>query len=129
VTVAASAVLYVTDLSAMRAFYETCFAMVPAYAEQGVCVLASSDWELSLVCVPATVAATLVIADPPRRRAGSPLKLAFDVSELDDAGSRVIAAGGRLDPADGAWEFRGRRYRDCLDPEGNVVQLRQPAQH
>ena len=39
----------------------------------------------------------------------------------------VIAAGGQLDPTDSAWEFRGYRHVDCLDPEGNVVQLRERA--
>jgi hypothetical protein len=37
----------------------------------------------------------------------------------------VAAAAGQLDPAGQAWDFRGRRHLDGLDPEGNVVQLRQ----
>jgi predicted enzyme related to lactoylglutathione lyase len=87
----------------------------------------SSDWELSLVCVAESLASAIVIADPPERREDSPIKLAFDVADPDEVGSLVAAAGGQMDPADAAWEFRGRRQRDCLDPEGNVVQGRQPA--
>jgi predicted enzyme related to lactoylglutathione lyase len=68
-----------------------------------------------------------VIAAPPVRREQTPIKLVFDVADLDQAGSSVVAAGGRIDPADASWKFDGRLHLDCLDPEGNVLQLRQPA--
>jgi predicted enzyme related to lactoylglutathione lyase len=124
--VAASAVLYVKDLQSMRDFYERCFAMSAEHADKRFCVLASPDWELSLVRVADRVAAAVVIADPPLRREDSPIKLVFDVSDLDHAVSLVVAAGGQIDPADPVWRFRDRLHRDCLDPEGNVLQLRQP---
>jgi predicted enzyme related to lactoylglutathione lyase len=122
----AAAVLYVRDLARMRAFYEQCFALTPAEPGDGYCVLASADWDLSLVAVP-PAAAAIVIADPPERRAATPVKLAFEVASIEALRAAVTAAGGRLDPAGHAWEFRGRRHLDCLDPEGNVVQLRQRA--
>jgi len=124
---AASAVLYVKDLRSMRAFYESCFAMSARHTDERACVLGSCDWELSLVRVPEHLAAAIVIAAPPVRREQTPIKLAFDVADLDQVGSLVVAAGGQLDPADAIWEFRGRLHRDCLDPEGNVLQLRQPS--
>jgi predicted enzyme related to lactoylglutathione lyase len=34
-------------------------------------------------------------------------------------------AGGQIDSDDAGWDFQGGRHLDCLDPEGNVVQLRQ----
>ena len=123
---AASAALYVKDLDSMRAFYERCFAMSPQHAGKRFCVLASSDWELSLVRVPDHLAAAIVIASPPRRREDSPIKLVFDVADLDHVGGLVVAAGGQIDKADAIWKFRGRLHLDCLDPEGNVLQLRQP---
>jgi predicted enzyme related to lactoylglutathione lyase len=123
---AASAVLYVKDLQSMRAFYETCFAMCPQHAGERFCVLASSDWELSLVRVADHLAAAIVIAAPPIRREDSPIKLAFDVADLDRVGSLVVAAGGQIDPTDAIWKYRGHLHLDCLDPEGNVLQLRQP---
>jgi predicted enzyme related to lactoylglutathione lyase len=122
---AASAVLYVKHLDSMRAFYERCFAMSPQQAGKRFCVLASSDWELSLVRIADHLAAAIVIATPPLRRADSPIKLAFDVADLDQVGALVVAAGGQIDPADAKWKFRGRLHLDCLDPEGNVLQLRQ----
>jgi predicted enzyme related to lactoylglutathione lyase len=121
----AAAVLYVRDLARMRAFYERCLGLAAAEPGDGYCVLASADWDLSLVAVPPARAAAIVIADPPERRSGTPVKLAFEVPSIEALQPAVTAAGGQLDPAAAAWEFRGRRHLDCLDPEGNVVQLRQ----
>jgi hypothetical protein len=88
-------------------------------------VLVSEELELSLVAMPGKVAATVVISTPPERRTALPIKLAFEVESLEGLRSAVIAAGGWMDPLESAWELRGHRHPDCLDPEGNVVQLRQ----
>jgi predicted enzyme related to lactoylglutathione lyase len=122
----AAAVVYVRDLPVMRTFYESCFGM--SVLESGgdeFCVLASEDWELSLVAVPEAVAAMWVITDPPERREETPVKLAFEVTSIEDLRPVVTGTGGQADPARSAWDFRGFRHLDCLDPEGNVVQLRQ----
>ena len=72
---AAAAIVYVKDLARMRAFYERCFGLsVVAAGDDEFCILASDDWELSLVAMPETVSATVVIADPPARREDSPVK-------------------------------------------------------
>ena len=122
----AAAVVYVRDLGVMRAFYETCFRMSVLETGGGeFCVLASEDWDLSLVAVPEVIAATWMITDPPERREETPIKLAFEVASIEELRPVVTGAGGRADPAGSAWDFRGFRHLDCLDPEGNVVQLRQ----
>ena len=127
VSIMAAAILYVTGLTIMRTFYERCFGMSAVESGQdGFCVLASRDWELSLVCVPAASAATFVITDPPERREAVSVKLAFEVASIDGLQAVVTGVGGQFDPRDTAWEFRGCRLLDCLDPEGNVVQLREP---
>jgi predicted enzyme related to lactoylglutathione lyase len=124
----AAAVLYVRDLTTMRGFYEACFGMsAEEPTETGFCVLAKPAFELSLVRVPGDVADAIEIEDPPRRRTESPVKLVFDVTDLGQAAGAVVAAGGQVDVDAPAWSFRGGRYRDCVDPEGNVVQLREPA--
>ena len=88
-------------------------------------MLASGGWSVSLVSMPEATAAVTVIADPPQRREQAAIKLVFDVASLDEHGSIVTASGGRLDPDEAAWEYRGVRHLDCLDPEGNVIQLRE----
>jgi predicted enzyme related to lactoylglutathione lyase len=123
---AAAAVLYVNDLERMRSFYERCFGMSVVAAGGGeFCVLASADWELSLVTVPEAVANAVVVGDPPVRREDSPIKLAFEVEGIEGLRPVVAGSGGQMDPSESAWEFRSRRHLDCLDPEGNVVQLRE----
>ena len=126
----AGAVLYVSDLDRMRTFYAMCFGLSgiaggPTSAD--FCVLVAGDvgWELTLVCVPAAVAATIVLVDPPERRENSAVKLVFAVTDLEVADAAVGAAGGRLDPISSAWEFRGHLHLDGIDPEGNVISLRQ----
>jgi predicted enzyme related to lactoylglutathione lyase len=122
----AAAVLYVKDLRLMRTFYERCFGLLVAEpVDEDFCVLASDDWELSLVAMSAATAATFVVTDPPGRRESFPVKLAFAVPSIEGLHPAVTGAGGQLDPIGSAWEFRGQRHLDCLDPEGNVLQLRQ----
>ena len=123
---AAAAIVYVKDLARMRAFYERCFGLsVAAAGDDEFCILASDDWELALVTMPEAVAATVVISDPPARREQLPVKLAFDVESIEGLRAVLTSAGGRLDPIASAWEFRGSRHLDCIDPEGNVVELRE----
>ncbi|MGH2851473.1 MAG: glyoxalase/bleomycin resistance/dioxygenase family protein [Solirubrobacteraceae bacterium] len=121
----AAAVIYVLDLPRMRAFYEACAGLSEVEAAERFCVLASGDWSLSLVSMPATTAASTVVADPPQRREQAAVKLVFDVESLDEHESLVAASGGHVDSADAAWEFQGFRHLDCLDPEANVIQLRE----
>ena len=123
---AAAAVVYVKDLARMTAFYERCFGLAVADVDrERFCVLAGNDWELSLVAAPDAIAAQIAISDPPARRTDSPTKLAFEVQAIEGLRSLVAGLGGQLDPPDSAWTFHAYRHLDCLDPEGNVLQLRQ----
>jgi predicted enzyme related to lactoylglutathione lyase len=122
----AAAVIYVKDLSRMRPFYETCFALrLENPEEDDLSVLVSEDWELSLVAMPKEIAETVFISTPPERRKAAAIKLAFEVESLEGLRPAILAAGGQMDTPECAWEFRDQRHLDCLDPEGNVVQLRQ----
>jgi predicted enzyme related to lactoylglutathione lyase len=121
-----AAVIYVKDLRPMQAFYEQCFAMSTVDSDgDEFCILESDHWELSLVSIPAAIAATFTIADPPVRRADTPVKLAFAVQSIENLLTVIARTGGRTDPIESAWEFRNHRHLDCLDPEGNVLPLRQ----
>lgn len=103
---AAAAGLYVTDLARMGAFYQRCFGLAATESGDGdFLVLASDDWDLSLVRMPAAVAAAVAVSDPPARRPGSPVKLAFEVASLADLRPVLASAGGRPDPVGSAWDF------------------------
>jgi predicted enzyme related to lactoylglutathione lyase len=123
--VGSAAVLYVQDVPLLRAFYAACFELTVVEETEDYCVLDSGSWSLSLVAVPAHVAAHLDPTRPPTRRENAPIKLAFGVPSIDDLRPVAAGLGGRVDPADTQWEFRGHRHCDAVDPEGNVVQLRE----
>lgn len=122
----AAAVLFVKSLERMSAFYEWCFGLAPAeLAGEGFCTLVSDDWELTLVALAPERAALIRLTEPVTRREESPLKLAFSVESIEEARTIVSAAGGMLDQLETPWRHDGHLHLDCLDPEGNVVQLRE----
>jgi predicted enzyme related to lactoylglutathione lyase len=124
--VSGGAVLYVKRLERMRRFYSECFALRTAETTDAYCVLESDAWTLTLVVVPEEIAATIHLADPARARDDVPVKLAFAVSSIDDLRVPLTELGGQIDPDVDPWDLRGLRHWDVIDPEGNVVQLREP---
>jgi hypothetical protein len=72
------------------------------------------------------VAVTIHLSVPPRRRDETPIKLSFDVAGIDDLRPVVVRLGGQIDPPETGWGFRGYRPCDGVDPEGNVIQFREP---
>jgi predicted enzyme related to lactoylglutathione lyase len=118
----AETVIYVGDLVRMRAFYAECFGLSAADSGPGYCGLTSEAWLLTLV----RSAEALPATTPPPRRADTAIKLAFEVTSIEDLRPVVARLGGEVSPADTEWEFRNAVHCDCLDPEGNVVQLIQP---
>jgi predicted enzyme related to lactoylglutathione lyase len=120
-----AATMYAKHLDPMAVFYATSFDMSEVASEPGdYRVLESDGWTLSVVQVPDDVADTIELSVPPARREGTPIKLTFDVASIAAAEATIAAHGGRVDGE--AWEFRGCRHRDFVDPEGNVGQLREP---
>jgi predicted enzyme related to lactoylglutathione lyase len=125
-TVKAAAVIYVKGIDRVSAFYERCLGLVVADAAESYRVLESEAWTLSLVVVAHEVAATIDIAVPPRRREDLPVKLVFAVSNIEDVRRVAASLGGEVDGKGDEWDFQGWRHCDGVDPEGNVIQLREP---
>jgi predicted enzyme related to lactoylglutathione lyase len=121
--VKAEAVVYVKDVARMCAFYEHCAGMTIVETGERYAVLESDAWTLSLVAVPETIAATIELAVPPRRREAAAIKLAFAVASIDAARPIAAGLGGEVDRAETTWEFRGLRRVNASDPEGNVFGL------
>jgi len=125
--VKSAAVVYVKELRRMRSFYRACFEMRAVDEAEDYCVLESEALNLSLVVVPDRVAATIDIAVPPLRRDGVPIKLAFHVRNIEVLRPVVEELGGLVDPTGTQWTSRGSTHCDSVDPEGNVIQLVEPA--
>ncbi len=115
----AQAVLYVGDLDRMHAFYARCFGLTVADQGRGYVGLSSRSWLLTLVASDLALPTT----SPPPRREETPIKLAFDVTSIEALRPVIASLGGQVSPHDAEWEFRAALHCDCLDPEGNVVQL------
>jgi predicted enzyme related to lactoylglutathione lyase len=118
-----AAVLYVGDLLRMQAFYTQCFGLTPLDTDDSYVGLRSGTWLLTLVKSSDAAPTT----NPPQRRAGTAVKLAFEVLSINDLRPMVSDLGGQVSAPDAEWDFRNAIHCDCLDPEGNVVQLIQPS--
>lgn len=119
------AVVYAKDVVRIASFYEQVLALARIESAANWVALAGSGYELSVVAVPAEVAARIEIEEPPARREETPLKLSFLVDRIESLRAVVRTAGGSLSPADRTWSWRGQAHLDGVDPEGNVFQLRQ----
>ena len=115
----AEAVIYAGDLERMRAFYEGCFGLTTVARTEGYCCLESDAWTITLVRSGAAVPSTT----PAPRRAATPVKLGFEVAGFAALRPVIDALGGTAGAAETEWSFRDSARCDCLDPEGNVVQL------
>jgi catechol 2,3-dioxygenase-like lactoylglutathione lyase family enzyme len=119
----AELVIYVQRLDPMRAFYVGCLGLVVVEQDDTTAMLENDGWTLHLVTVPAAVAATIELSDPPRRRAETPLKPVFEVAGIEALRGQIAELGGELDPPERGRSFGGALRLDALDPEGNVIQL------
>lgn len=110
----------------MAAFYAGLLSMTQTHAERGLIVLASAQFQLVLHAIAKRIAARIEIGSPPARRTHSAIKLFFAVASLAEARANAPALGGALNPASAEFSARGFRACDGHDPEGNVLQLREP---
>jgi hypothetical protein len=123
----AAAVVYCIDEHRVAAFYAALGALAPVESVDGDFVtLESSHLQLSFIRVPPEVATAYPLADPVQRRSETPLKVVLPVVSLAAARAAAPALGGSVDEVGREWEFRGGLHVDAVDPEGNVVSLREP---
>jgi len=116
-----SATIYVKDLPRMRAFYSEMLGVKPSndtwtdtWAE-----FDAGGVSFALHAIPPEMASQIEIATPPRPRGQNPVKLIFEVDDVDAERARLELLGVTMvqRPWD-AW--------DGIDPEGNVFGLRAP---
>lgn len=115
------ALLFVSDVARMTGFYSSVFGLTPEPgSDPGFLHLRGAPGEagLALHAIPPHVAGP--VASPAVWREDSYVKLCFEVEDVDVARAALLAAGGQ---AKDAWEWEGTRFCDCVDPEGNVLQL------
>ena len=124
--ITAGAVVCAKVVPRVAAFYRDVIGLAVTHSGHDYVVLESAQFQLVVHSIPAGIANSIEIADPPARRVDTAVKLIFLVPDI--SASRIMAAklGGELDPTAREWRFQECRVCDGHDPEGNVIQLREP---
>jgi predicted enzyme related to lactoylglutathione lyase len=120
------AVIFVNDMQRIVRFYARVMQMHIVDESDGVTVLESDGMQLVVHPLPSHIAAQYPVASPPERREDTAIKLYFVVPSVAAARRDATTLGGQVDAADREWEARGFRACDGHDPEGNVIQVREP---
>jgi predicted enzyme related to lactoylglutathione lyase len=116
------AMLYVNDLPRMVAFYGELLRVVPlaktrteSWAE-----FETGGARFGLHAIPAHIAAAIKIASPPVAREDTPIKLMFEVDDLEGELTRIEALGVSV-------IRRPWGVLDVVDPESNIFQVQSGA--
>jgi hypothetical protein len=122
----AGALLFAKDLERMASFYEQVAGLTVKARVEGRVVLESAHYSLVLHALPQIVADNLTITSPPMRRTDVPVKLIFPVASLALVHTLSPMLGGGVDSESAEWIGPGFRACEGFDPEGNLVQWREP---
>jgi catechol 2,3-dioxygenase-like lactoylglutathione lyase family enzyme len=122
----AGAVIYAKDVARVSTFYVQTLGLNVVHTETDHVVLESAALQLVVLEIPAHIAGQIVITVPPERRTDTAVKLSFAVPSMAAVRDTAARWGGALNPAEREWVYRGFRHCDGHDPEGNVVQFREP---
>jgi len=113
------AILFVVDLERMLAFYRDGLDLpvLPGTRQDGWVELDAGGTVLGLHAVPEEVASRIEITNPPAAREESPMKLVFEVDDVEASRTHLLGHGAVMH---GTRPWGGC---DGLDPEGNVFQI------
>lgn len=119
-------VLFAKNKKRVSAFYQQTLGLEAIESASSHDLLRGHGYEIVVHSIPRKIAATITISKPPLPRDETPMKPTFVVADLALVREAVERTGGFLKPFDRAWHFRGHTVLDGWDPEGNIVQFKQP---
>jgi catechol-2,3-dioxygenase len=122
------AVLFATRLDQVASFYSNVLGLTEANRADDHILLESPGFQLVVHRIPPHRATAHEAAQAPARRATAAFKPVFFVHSLASVRNVAQAHGGAMEPPEKEWSFNGIPVCDALDPEGNVIQLREMAQ-
>lgn len=121
------AVIYAKDFLRVANFYNNTTSLAIRTKDKSFVTLESESFQLVVIQAPSRIAGTIDIADPPKRREETPIKLVFFVGSISQHREIVKKFGGELYGKEKEWEFDEQVVCDGIDPEGNIFQLRAPS--
>ncbi len=121
----AGAVIYAKDLSRLVQFYSAVLQAHALYQDAEYAVLQPADMQLVIHAIPAHIASTFEISSPPAARESQAIKLFFTVPSIAWARTVAQAAGGQVHGQ--VWQGQGFSACNAMDPEGNILQVREAA--
>ena len=121
------ALLYVKDLARMRNFYGNLLGVGPSNQDSAAtwATFDNGNVQLALHAIPRDIAAQIEIASPALPRETAPVKLIFEVEDVEDTRARIEALGAQCIRR--PWQRPGAAC-DAIDPEGNIFQICASAQ-
>jgi len=119
-----NAIVFAKDLPRMRAFYEGGLGLRVIDEQEGWVELDAGGAAVALHAIPAGVAAKIAIKDPPEVRERTPIKLSFEVDDIERAVEALRKTGARMFAVK---REAGSLSCDGVDPEGNVFRIAGPA--
>lgn len=119
------AVVYAKDTVRLSRFYEAVADFAPVCRDDDHVELAAGDARLVVHAIPHAIADGIALADPLAPREDAAVKLVLPVRSLAAARALAAEAGGRVEAPDREWGADGGRACNAIDPEGNVVLLRE----
>ncbi len=118
-------VIFAKDVERVSAYYQQTLNLSVSETKNSHQVLNGPDIEVVIHAIPAALAASITIDQPPVSRGNAAIKPAFRVDDLEAVRAATVATGGTLKPFKKAWNIRGALVLDGCDPEGNIVQFKQ----
>jgi predicted enzyme related to lactoylglutathione lyase len=119
-------VVFAKNKKRVSAFYQLTLGLAVEESDSSHDLLRGRGYEIVVHSIPRKYAATIKLANPVAPRDETPFKPTFVVTDLEAVRIAAAKTGGYLKPTERAWHFRGCTVLDGWDPEGNIVQFKQP---
>jgi predicted enzyme related to lactoylglutathione lyase len=120
-------VVFVAAVREMSAFYRELASMSVLHEDDGHAVLEADGFQLVVHGLSGEPRVGPDDAGHLPIRQDSYVKVCLPVENIAAARARAAAHGGAIKAPHHEWEARGFRACDGYDPEGNVIQVREPA--
>lgn len=118
-------VIYAKDHRRLSVFYALVAGLDTVDANDDFVVLESDAVQVVIVRMPAEIAESITLTDPPAIREDTPIKPVLFVPSLAAARAAAAKTSGRVKPPEAEWRFGPAMGVDGYDPEGNVFRLQE----